>query len=296
MYATDITSLPSKNAAPVSGRELPLDTRFELGAEITAQQWAFLDEHGFLIFKNVGTPEETQRISDEADDIAARWIREQRKKVNGIPLFMGKNPEGQPYIGRLPFTSTFSDYIREFVHDDRFKPIRDLIGRNTRVGDHEKDGVVINRYLNVPGSAYPRLGWHTDGLRDIAYLRMPKRMLNVGFHFDHITKEKGGLRLIPGTHKQGFKGFVFHKAYFLDHRPDPREICVETEPGDLTIHDGRLWHRVQQSPHTGWESLRRSMYLPYLTDEYQPKDENSKTPIYHYIGMAMRGLKKLRRT
>ena len=32
----------------------------------------------------------------------------------------------------------------------------------------EKDGVVVNRFLNMPGSAHPRLGWHTDGLRESA--------------------------------------------------------------------------------------------------------------------------------
>jgi len=276
-----------------SGRHLPLDTRFTLGEEITPQQWAFLDENGFLIFNQVASQDECEGILSEADRLAARWMSEGRKSLYGIPLFRGKGVDGEEFIARQPFNSVFSDYIREFVHGDRLSPIRDLIGKNTRVGDQEKDGVVLNRYLNVPGSAYPRLGWHTDGLRDLVYLRMPKRMLNVGLHFDRITREDGGLRLIPGSHKQGAKGFLFGKAYFLDHREDPNEVMVETKPGDLTIHDGRLWHRVEQSQHTGARSLRRSMYLPYLTDEFQPKDENSTTPIYHHIGRAMRRFKGL---
>lgn len=276
-----------------SGRTLPQGTRFTLGPQITAQQWAFLDQNGYLIFDGVASQDECDRISAEADRLAAEWLRTGRSKVYGIPLFRGKGVDGEPFISRLPFTSVFSDYIRAFVHDDRFTPIRDLIGANTRVGDEEKDGVVINRYLNVPGSAYPRLGWHTDGLRDLAYLRMPKRMLNVGLHFDHISADEGGLRLIPGTHDQGFRDMAFRKAYFLDHRIDPLEIAVETRPGDLTIHDGRLWHRVQQSPHTGARSLRRSMYLPYLTDDYQPKSDTSPTPIYHHLGRALRKLKRV---
>jgi hypothetical protein len=55
-------------------------------------------------------------------------------------------------------------------------------------------------------------------------------------------------------------------------------VCVETEPGDLTVHDGRLWHRVARSQYTGRASLRRSMYLPYLTGPYEPKSEDSPTP------------------
>jgi ectoine hydroxylase-related dioxygenase (phytanoyl-CoA dioxygenase family) len=113
-------------------------------------------------------------------------------------------------------------------------------------------------------------------------------MLNVGLHFDRIHMEDGGLRLIPGSHEQGFRDMCLRKLYFLDHRPDPYEFAIETDPGDLTIHDGRLWHRVEQSPHRGERSFRRSMYVPYLTDEYQPKYETSKTPFYHHLGSAMR--------
>lgn len=289
-------SHPPSPAAPrkPSGRDLPADTRFTLGDEITAEQWAFLDEHGYLVFDRVATAGEVDAISAEADRIAASWIAAGRTEVFGIPLFRGKGAGGEPFISRLPFTSCFSDTIRDFVHDPRFAPIRDLIGRDTRVGDREKDGVVINRYLNVPGSAYPRLGWHTDGLRDLFYLRMPGRMLNVGLHFDRITAADGGLRLIPGTHHQGFRDMVARKAYFIDHRPDPDEIAVETWPGDVTIHDGRLWHRVQRSPRTGLASLRRSMYLPYLTDAYQPKGEGSPTPLYHHLGRALRWVKSRR--
>jgi len=291
MNVATIPSTPTGSPRPPSGRTLPLDTRFTLGPQITAEQWAFLDQNGYLIFDRVASEDECRRISDEADRIAATWLAEGRTSVNGIPLFQGKGADGEPHIARLPFTSMFSDYIKAFVHDPRFAPIRELIGADTRVGDAEKDGVVINRYLNVPGSAYPRLGWHTDGLRDLAYLRMPRRMLNVGLHFDRIRAEDGGLRLIPGTHDQGFRDMAFRKLYFLDHRPDPAEIAVETHPGDLTIHDGRLWHRVQQSPHTGARSLRRSMYLPYLTDAYQPKSESSPTPIYHRWGKVLRRFK-----
>ena len=283
----------ARGRRPVSGRDLPLNTRFELGDQITAEQWGFLDEHGFLVFAGVASRAECDAILAEADRIATEWLDHGRKKVFGIPLFVGVGLEGNPHVARLPFSSCFSDVIRDFVHDPRFSPIRDLIGRNTRVGDNEKDGVVINRYINVPGSAYPRLGWHTDGLRDIAYLRMPRRMLNVGLHFDRVRPEDGGLRLLRGTHHQGFWDMAFRKLYFMDHRPDPDEIMVETWPGDLTIHDGRLWHRVQQSPHTGAASVRRSMYLPYLTDEPAPKDESSVTPVYHHLGAVMRRFRRL---
>jgi ectoine hydroxylase-related dioxygenase (phytanoyl-CoA dioxygenase family) len=81
----------------------------------------------------------------------------------------------------------------------------------------------------------------------------------------------------------------FGKPYFVSHADDPDEVCVETEPGDLTVHDGRLWHRVARSRHEGAASLRRSMYLPYLSGPYEPKSDASPTPLYHRLGEWMRG-------
>ena len=200
----------------------PVDTRFTLGRTITGVQRRFLDRHGFLVFAKVATVAEVGMIGDELDRIEREWIATDRRTVNGIPLFWGKN-EGRPYLQRFPFTSTFSEPVRDLVRDGRFAPIRDLVGAGARIGDNEKDGVVVNRYVNVPGSVHPRLGWHTDGLRDLFYLRMPKPMLNIGLHLDRCPADNGGLRLIPGSHTQGFFSMCFRKPYFVSHRPDPAE-------------------------------------------------------------------------
>lgn len=274
-----------------AARALPMNHRFTLGTRITPVQQAYLDERGFLVFAQVATADEVARILSEVDQIQERWLAEKREEVFGIPLFVGRGVSGEPFIQRFAFTSCFSDYLHEFLHDPRFLPIAGLIGEGARIGHREKDGLVFNRNLNVPGSAYPRLGWHTDGLRQLFYGRMPGPMLNVGMHFDRVRAEDGGLRLIPASHTQGFWDMLTRKPYFISHGVDVNEIAVETEPGDLTVHDGRLWHRVEQSPHTGLRSLRRTMYVPYITDAYSPKDEGSRTPPYHHLGRIARAAK-----
>jgi phytanoyl-CoA hydroxylase len=266
-----------------------ITTRFRLGPTATPEQRAFLDHYGFLHFEGVATPAEVGMLAAEIARIEARWLAEGRTRVFGIPLFFGRDAGGRPFLQRIAFASVFSDAIRDFVRDPRFAAILELVGPGARVGDREKDGVVVNRYVNAPGSVHPRLGWHTDGLRDLFYGRLPQRMLNVGLHLDRCTRDNGGLRLIPGSHTQGFWSMCFRKPYFVWHRPDPQEICIETEPGDLTVHDGRLWHRVARSTRTGDASLRRSMYLPYLTGPYEPKGEDSPTPGYHVLGALLRG-------
>ena len=267
----------------------PITTKFRLEAEVTLEQRAFLAKYGFLHFEGAATPDEVEMLRAEQDRIEQEHLANDRRSVRGVPMFFGKGEGGRKAIQRMPFNSLYSDFIRTFVRDSRFEPIQSLVGGDVRVGDEEKDGVVLNRYVNVPGSVYPALGWHTDGLRDLCYFRMPQQMLNFGLHLDRITAADGGLRLIPGTHRQGFFKMLLYKPYFLWHRADRNEIVVETKPGDLTIHDGRLWHRVARSQTPG--AVRRSMYVPYMTGPYEPKSEKSSTPFYHYLGRFLRWFK-----
>lgn len=280
---------PTENAihlglSPEEAREvaeaLPLAHRFALGPEITPVQQAFLDMHGFLVFAQVASHDEVQMILDEVDRVQADFFERGVDKVFGVPLWTGRDETGAPYIQRFGFLSMFSEPLKRFVTDARFEPVRKLYGADARIGHDERDGVVFNRYIRAEGSLRPGLAWHTDSLRQIFLGQLPGPMLNVGLHFRRIRVEDGGLRLIPGTHKQSYWGFVFGKAYFLDHRPDPREIPVETWPGDLTVHDGRLWHRVAASRYTGARSRRESMYVPYVTGAYHPKTEATPTQSY----------------
>ena len=268
----------------------PIETRFTLGAEITEEQQAFFDHHGFIVFAEVASQDELDAMTAELERIQAAWNDEGRTHVNGVPIYWQEDPDGAPFVTRFTFSSMFSPVIRDFVLDPRFEPIRLMVDPDARVGHDEKDGVVINRYVNGPRNSRPGLGWHTDGLRDLFYGRMPQAMYNVGLHFDRITADDGGLRLIPGSHTQGLWDMMFRKWYFISHAPDRDEIVVETQPGDLTVHDGRLWHRVAQSSKTGWPSLRRSMYVPYQTGPYEPKTDDSPTQGYQRLGQFQRWL------
>lgn len=257
--------------------------RFELREGcVDAWRRAF-DETGVLHFPAVATPEEVARLQRAADAVSDALVQRSVGKVNGVPIKYGRRPDGRRHAQRAAFSTLFSDAIRDFVHDARFEPIRRLCGDGTRIGDREKDGVVINCYRNEPGSRYVRLGWHTDGLRDVFYGRLPGPMYNVGYYLDDSLAEKGCLRFIPGSHRQGLAAMAFRKLYFLDHRPDPDEVMLEARAGDLTVHDGRLWHRVAQASVVGDASQRRTLYVPYLKGPYEPKHERSPTPLYHYL-------------
>jgi hypothetical protein len=218
-------------------------------------------------------------VADQ-EEIDRTWIAEGRTQVNGVPLIIGKRADGGRYVQRMAFASLFGERMHAFLGDPRFGAILAVAGPGYRIAERERDGLVINHYRNEPGSSYKNLGWHTDSLRDLFYLEKPRRYLNVGFYLDDSPIEKGGVRLIPYTHSQGIWSMLTRKAHFRDHRPDPDEYAIEAEAGDLTIHDGRIWHRVARASWTGEKSRRRVMYLPLMEGPVKLKSESSKTPFY----------------
>ena len=258
---------------------------FELGNKLTEEQLDFFDKHGVIIFRNFINQEKVQLYLSELSRIEKEWLSEGRDKVNGIPLKFGKDMEGNKTIQRFCFTSLYSDALHQLLQDDRLQQLTSFLAPyEGRVGENEKDGLVANNYLNTPNSTFTQMGWHTDSPRDLFLGQKIMPMLNVGIHLDNCLFENGGLRVIPGTHKQNMVKLLFGKKYFIDNNDDDKEIGFDINAGDLTVHDGRTWHRVKQSPLIGETSRRRVMYIPIITGKFKPKNENSKTPFYHKLG------------
>lgn len=262
---------------------LPADyPRFTLAASgPTAAQRAFFQQHGFLHFRGFAGLAEVQRLLAAITELQARWLREGVRQVNGVPLKFGRDEAGRPLIQRMAFASQHSPVLAAWLQDARLAALLTLLDAPAaRLGPDEKNGLVVGQYWHGSGSRFSQMGWHTDALRDVFYGRRPAPMLNVGLHLDACPAAHGGLRLLPGTHHQSRLGLLFRKLYFLDTRPDPAELTLEPEAGDLTIHDGRMWHRVAQATVSGEVSRRRVLYVPIVTGPRQPRHAHSPTPLY----------------
>lgn len=257
-----------------------LSIKFTLGDKITTEQTDFFNKNGFIHFRNFIKPETVNDIIQASVEVQQKWITDQKIKINGIPIKYGRDLDGSAIVQRFAFINQHHPLFAELPNDPRFETLLSLIGPGARLGTAEKDGMVLNHYVNGPESKFTQMGWHTDGLRDIFQGQKLNPMLNVGIHLSSLKPENGGLRVLPGTHKQSLYGMLFRKKYFLDNRPDAAEVAIVPEAGDLTIHDGRLWHRVAQSSVVGEESRRRVIYLPIIAGRYEPKHEKSPTAFY----------------
>jgi hypothetical protein len=258
---------------------------FKLGNAISQEQLVFFEQNGFIHYRNFISRAEAQLLIDEVDKVQRYLVRARITKVNGIPLKYGKDTDGSPLIQRIAFASQYSGALRAFVLQPRLQLLKAFLGPyDGRIGESEKDGLVVNHYINTGESEYTRLGWHTDSPRDLFMGSRITPMLNVGLHLDDCPATNGGLRILAGTHKQNVLKLLFRKKYFVDHTPDKNETSFDISSGDLTVHDGRLWHRVQQSPMAGEASRRRVLYIPVVTGAYRPKTSSSATPFYHKLG------------
>lgn len=261
--------------------EIPV---FTLAETVTDAHVEFFKKYGFIQFKHFIDRELAVEFTRELDRVQQLLIDNNITTVNGIPLKFGFEEDGRPIIQRMAFASQYSKKLSDFLKDARIASLLKLLGPyEGRIGENEKDGLVVNHYVNTPASKYKQLGWHTDSPRDLFLGSRILPMLNVGLHLNDCLFSNGGLRVIPGTHNQSLFRLLFRKKYFIDNNPDKKEAGFDIEAGDLTVHDGRLWHRVQQSPHTGERSRRRVMYIPIVTGAYQPKHANSPTPFYHRL-------------
>ncbi|MFO0759300.1 MAG: phytanoyl-CoA dioxygenase family protein [Byssovorax sp.] len=280
---------PPSPAAPSASPPLPRANRvitipdFELGDRLTAEQVDYFETYGFIRFKRFLPRERARALYDEVLEVDRAIVAKGLTQINGVPLITGKRDDGTPYVQRIPFASLQNEALHEFLQDKRFRAITAMAGPDFRIGEDERDGLVVNRFRNEPGAKYKRLGWHTDSLRDLFYFEKPRRYLNVGFYFTDSPVEVGGLRVLPCTHNQSIASMLTQKAHFLDDRPDENELAITAEAGDLTFHDGRIWHRTALATLTGDASERCVSYLPLMNGPRKPKHEGSSTPAYFHL-------------
>jgi len=272
-----------------SAPELPRANRaiaipeFRLDAGLTPEHVDWFETYGFIRFKDFLPRSRAAALHAALDELTADLVRRGVTKVRGVPLIEGRRDDGRPYFGRIPFASLQHPEFARYLRDPRFQEIIRVLAPDFRIGEDERDGLVVNRFRNEPGAKYKNLGWHTDSLRDLAYLERPRRYLNVGFSITDSPMRVGGLRVLPCTHEQSIASMLTQKLHFVDMAPDPNELAIETEAGDLTIHDGRMWHRTALATCYGDASERCVMYLPLMNGPIVRKTESSPTPFYFHL-------------
>ena len=106
--------------------------------------------------------------------------------------------------------------------------------------------------FNKPPREGTELVWH----QDVAYWPLePNNQIALWIPFDKVTKENGALSYALGSHKRGLRSSTDLHSNAVLSQEDIREPipadpaaagftvqCMDMEPGDVLLHDGRTWH------------------------------------------------------
>ncbi len=231
---------------------------------LTAEQITCFKTFGFLVLRQTFSPQEMDTITHAAEEV---WEREL-----GRPLGEEEKVRMSPFVEKHAL-------LTQLVEDDRiYEPMEQLLGK-----DFIWSGSEGNRGIQTSGDAHH---WHADrpGNEELNYIR-----IKIMLYLDPMQKEKGALRVIPGSHRLPMHEDL--EAFQLSHaESEPRFFgmagsdvpcyAVETEPGEMMLFNQSLYHAVY-----GKSGRRRYIALKYaarpISDEHIASLKRWSAYVFH---------------
>ena len=206
---------------------------------LTAAQKAHFDTFGFIVLRGAFSPDEVEAITREFDALLARDPGDEPSREFWHHIV--------PFVERRP-------RLMWLIEDDRiYGTIEGLLGPKFIWAGSEGKITLHEEHH-----------WHCDRkqVEDCDYTR-----IKVMLYLDPTTKERGALRVIPGSHRMPFfKDLQPLNAEQPDtslslygvEGPDMPGYAVESQPGDVVFFNQALYHGVFNS----WAG-RRFIALKY---------------------------------
>jgi ectoine hydroxylase-related dioxygenase (phytanoyl-CoA dioxygenase family) len=160
--------------------------------------------------------------------------------------------DGRPFAHYVCFATRASARADALVHHPALVEVsRRLLGEDAWLLDYEQFGVVYQDARPGAGSAYSRIGWHTDRQSGPHLDIWPGVAFTV--HFDATSPANGFLRVLAGSHRGGTEGIP------LGFERVPGERALYQERGDVLFHHADLWHGAARATAEGEAAVRRHL-------------------------------------
>jgi hypothetical protein len=229
-----------------AGRPLDLKRRFEPEDDREEMRHYFRTA-GYLHVRGVFSRAEVERYGAEVEHVRA-------STTPGDPFsWWSVNRAGQEVVTRINYLGRHSQVLQDLSHDPRLRDWARLAGPDLRVCDDRLDGpmVFIKNSDVVQGNG--DLGWHVDDGIGGHPVMCP--LIQAGIQLDHANAANGQLKVLAGSHRHAKHWVVWGEEGGLP------SVALETEPGDLTLHDGDTMHTTP--PPTGPNAGRRVLYYKF---------------------------------
>jgi hypothetical protein len=208
---------------------------------ITPNEVSQYRKEGYLIINKPVLPAERfQGLKECFEGILANLPSDERPEAMDVPHFM--HPELLKYA--------FDENILALVEP--------IVGPDI--------ALFSTHFICKPKGNGKRVPWHEDS----AYwkeLIEPMEVATVWIAIDPSTKVNGCMKVIPRTHVEGRKGFsdynevdtatsVFPTEIKKEQREDERQVYIELQPNECSLHDARIMHgsepNTSQIRRCGW--------------------------------------------
>ena len=227
--------------------------------KLTDQQINFFQTFGYLSFPGL--------LADRSEEIVDAFEAVWGGRGGG---HNGKPHEGTARSCIVPFIDQ-SEYLSSLLDESRILGIA-----TTLLGDDFN-------YMGSDGNYYVGdTRWHSDG----GHKPEDPTHIKIAFYLDHLTRDTGALRVIPGSHLFG-AGYADRlqeeiresEADWGVHGKDVPAIVFETQPGDVVCFN----HNTKHAAFGG--GARRRMFTMNLCERYP---EDRLDDLRTYIGNSAR--------
>ncbi len=198
--------------------------------EATAQQY---HQQGYVLFKQpVFSPEKFTRLFNIFEELVVARSEGTRTDELDKPHF------NDPRLFEFLMAPEVLDMVEP------------LIGPNIGLWSSH----FIAKEPNI-GRATP---WHEDSTYWQGRLDRMDQIVTVWLALDRTDRENGCLRVIPGSHANGFSEYeavdkgsnTFSTEIRADQFDETQAVYFELEPNECSLHDGRIIHGAQANTST----------------------------------------------
>ena len=204
---------------------------------LTKEQIGSYFDDGYLLVKDVVTPEQLQRMQDITHDFINR-SRDVTESNDVYDLDEGHSSEN-PKLTRIKLPHKQHPFFGDVLRNSGITEVlRQLVGANA---------VLQTSKLNAkaPGGG-AAVEWHQDWA---FYPHTNDDMLAFGVFLEDVTEENGPLQVIPGTHKGPILNHNSPEGVFCG-AVDPSDanfqiekaVTITGKAGSMSIHHARTLH------------------------------------------------------
>lgn len=214
---------------------------------LTAEQWAFYENEGYLILKNFLPAEKLSALQQRIDDIMLG-----KANVDYGRMLMQLDSETGAYNDAGPQTKGHKGATLNYrkIQDLEYDPIFLELMRHPVFEDacrrvYGQADVACFRamFMNKPANKGTFLPWHQDRWNNLD--RDPE--LTVWVALDPATIENGCVQIVPRTHTIGLINPEHGSGFLTDEQaaewaPREKVVYVELDAGDVVLLHNRLLH------------------------------------------------------